>query len=235
MPVCRFDRVLGLRSLLNPVADASVKRVHGKTHRIYKARSAKNQAATSHYNWKSIEVQCRARTETEGRGKIVQFASKEDMIQFLTAHQQTCSTTILDKCLASPDRTATDDWSWADFKAVAMQCQNLTTKTNESNQADTTSEWCNEIWKRWQKNEPPLVQPTKYSDAPYYSRWPSKCSPTSVQFLSYAFTNGCDLLAFTIFVAHAFVVLRSQPQAPFGCLSLTCAAASASQRSHLRQ
>ena len=109
--VHRFDRVLSLRSLLNPVADASVQRVHGKTDQTYKPRSAKTQAAKSHYKWKSMKVQCRARTETEGRGKIVQFASKEDMIQFLTAHQQTCSTTILDKCLASPDRTATEDWS----------------------------------------------------------------------------------------------------------------------------
>ena len=81
--VHRFDRVLSLRSLLNPVADASVQRVHGKTDQTYKPRSAKNQAAKSHYKWKSMEVQCRARTETECRSRIVQFASKERILEDL--------------------------------------------------------------------------------------------------------------------------------------------------------
>ena len=113
-----------------------------------------------------MEIQFRARAETEGRGETVQFGSEEDLMKFLTAHLQTCSTTILDECLASQDRTATDDWSWGDFKTIAMRCQDLIPKTNKSNQTDTTSEWYNEIWKRWQQNEFPLLKPAECSDGP---------------------------------------------------------------------
>ena len=46
-----------------------------------------------------------------------------------------------------------------------MRCQDLIPKTNKSNQTDTTSEWYNEIWKRWQQNEFPLLKPAECSDS----------------------------------------------------------------------
>ena len=128
------------------------------------AGSTGNQAATTNHNWKSMEVQFRARAEAEGHDGIVQFGSEADLMEFLTAHLQTCSTAILEKRLASQGRTATDDWSWDDFKTVAMRCQDLAPKTNAGNQADTTSKLCDEIWDRWRQNEFPLLKPAECSD-----------------------------------------------------------------------
>ena len=67
------------------------------------AGSTGNQAATTNHNWESMEVQFLARAEAEGRDGIVRFGSEADLIEFLTAHLQTCSTTTLEKCLASQD------------------------------------------------------------------------------------------------------------------------------------
>ena len=106
------------------------------------AGSTGDQAATTNHNWESMEVQFLARAEAEGREGILRFGSQADLMEFLTAHLQACSTTTLEKCLASQGRTATDDWSWEDFKDVAMRCQELAPKTNAGNQTDTTSELC---------------------------------------------------------------------------------------------
>ena len=45
-----------------------------------------------------------------------------------------------------------------------MQCQELAPKTNAGNQPDTISELCEQVWKRWQLNEFPLLQPTECKD-----------------------------------------------------------------------
>ena len=70
------------------------------------AGSTGDQAATTNHNWRSMEVQFRARAEAEGHDGIVRFGSEADLMEFLTAHLQTCSTAILEKYLTSQDRTA---------------------------------------------------------------------------------------------------------------------------------
>ena len=112
----------------------------------------------------SMEVRFLARAEAEGREGIVRFGSQADLMEFLTAHQPTCSTATLEKSLASQGRTATDDWSWGDFKDVAMRCQELAPKTNAGNQTDTTSELCEKLCTRWQRNEFPLLKPAECND-----------------------------------------------------------------------
>ena len=95
--------------------------------------STGDQAAAKIHNWESMEVRFLARAEAEGREGILRFGSQADLMEFLTAHQQACSTATLEKCLASQGRTATDDWSWEDFKELAMRCQELAPKTSAGN------------------------------------------------------------------------------------------------------
>ena len=107
--------------------------------------STGDQATTTVHHGESMEVRFLARAEAEGREGIVRFGSQADLMEFLTAHQPACSTATLEKSLASQGRTATDDWSWEDFKDVAMRCQEIAPKTNMGNQLDATSELCEKI------------------------------------------------------------------------------------------
>ena len=127
--------------------------------------STQDQAATELLNWESMEVRFLARAEAEGREGIVRFGSQADLMEFLTAHQPACSTATLEKSLASQGRTATDDWSWEDFKDVAMRCQEIAPKTNMGNQLDATSELCEKLWTRWQQNEFPLSKTSECKDS----------------------------------------------------------------------
>ena len=128
------------------------------------AKSMDDQTATTIHNWERMEVHFRARAEAECHDGIVRFGSKADLMEFLITHLQTCSAAILEKCLASQDRTVADEWSWDDIKTVAMQGQDLAAKTNAGNQANTISTLCGDIWDRWRENVFPLLKPAECSD-----------------------------------------------------------------------
>ena len=128
------------------------------------AESMDGQATTTKYNWERMEVHFRTRAETKGHDGIVRFESAADLMEFLNVHLHTCSAAVLEKCLAAKERTVTDDWSWDDFKTVAMQCQDLASKTNTEDQANMPTKLCDDIWYRWQNKVFPLLNPAECGD-----------------------------------------------------------------------
>ena len=104
-----------------------------------------------------MEARFLARAETKGEKGILKFNSQEASIELLAAHSRRCSAVALDKCLTSRGRTPTDACNWEDFKEVAMQGEPLTTPSNPELQTKESNELYEELWRRLQQNEFPLL------------------------------------------------------------------------------
>ena len=128
------------------------------------AKSPRDRAAEGLVRWDGMESQFLARSDMDGDEGIVKFDSLEDLTNFLGAHIPACSSSALAKLLESRGRNSTDAWTWEHLNDLALQYQQSAAKDESDLRAEMTSELCEEVWMRWQRNEFPLLKPSEFND-----------------------------------------------------------------------